>query len=159
MADGLNGVGNVVGGDIAVPEPLPTGDVLLPVVLFHGADAGGVPDGPEVVDVVSPQAPPLDGVIPFVAVPFIEDATGLPAPSEELGVLGVGEPIPVPLRLPVQLPVGGVRLPELVLFHDPEVWRLDAADESKELEGDRERLPVPERPLAGVVVPFHAPDA
>jgi hypothetical protein len=159
VVDGLNGVGNVVGGDIIVPAPLPTGDVQLPVVLFHGPDAGGVPDGLEPVDVVSPQAPPSDGVIPFVAVPFIEETTGLPVPSEELGVLGAGETIPVPLRLPVKLPVGGARLPGLVLFHDPEVWRLDVADESKELEGDRERLPVPGRRLAGVVVPFHDPDA
>ncbi|CAG9942676.1 unnamed protein product [Clonostachys rosea f. rosea IK726] len=124
------------------PEAIPD-EAALPVVLFQD------PDG----------APPSDGVIPFVAVPFIEETTGLPVPSEELGVLGAGETIPVPLRLPVKLPVGGARLPGLVLFHDPEVWRLDVADESKELEGDRERLPVPGRRLAGVVVPFHDPDA
>ncbi|CAG9996148.1 unnamed protein product, partial [Clonostachys byssicola] len=158
VADGVDGVGNVVGGDITVPAPLPTGDVQLPVVLFHGPDAGGVPDGPEAVDVVWPQAPPSDSVIPFDAVPFIEETTGLPVPREELGVLGAGEPIPVPLRLPVKLPVGGVGAPELVLFHDPEGWRLDAADEPNELEGDRERLSVPGRPGVDVTVPFDAAD-
>ncbi|VUC30690.1 unnamed protein product [Clonostachys rosea] len=99
---------------------------------------------------MSPKAPPSDGAVPLVAVPFIEET--------KLAVLGVGEPIPVPLRLPVMLPLG-VRLPDLVLFHDPEVWRLDVADESKELEGDMERLAVPGRPLAGAVVLFLDPDA